>query len=110
MYLTVTEAAHKLGVSEAAVKKLIKADRLEAVNIANAWRIRPEDLNNIAKGPAVGYKADGSKKKPARVHYFSKEARAAREASPQKEVKPPAQKSTASNKTTAVAPARPESS
>jgi len=42
-----TEAARRLGVSDARVRALIQSGRLKAVKIGGAWLIDPKDLKAV---------------------------------------------------------------
>jgi excisionase family DNA binding protein len=42
-----TEAARRLGVSDARVRALIESKRLKAVKIGGAWLIDPKDLKAV---------------------------------------------------------------
>jgi len=48
-----TEAARRLGVSDARVRALIESGRLKAVKIGGAWLIDPKDLAAV-KNRKVG--------------------------------------------------------
>ncbi len=45
-YLTVRQASKKFGITEEAVRDLIKNKELKAVKIGQ-WRIKPEDLRRF---------------------------------------------------------------
>ena len=47
-YLTVREAAKKLGLSEEWIRDLIHAKEIKAVKIGQ-WRIKPEELQKFIK-------------------------------------------------------------
>lgn len=50
-YLTITEAAERLGVSRQRVHQLIKQGRLEAEQVGHIWIIPESALDDIKKVP-----------------------------------------------------------
>ena len=48
-YLTIPEAAARLGVSQDTIRRAIKGGTLPAVLIARRYRIRPDDLGRLVK-------------------------------------------------------------
>lgn len=48
-YLTIPEAAARLGVSQDTIRRAIKDGRLPAVTIAGRYRIAPADLHRLVK-------------------------------------------------------------
>jgi excisionase family DNA binding protein len=61
-----TEAARRLGVSDARVRALIESGRLKAVKIGGAWLIDPKDLAAV-KNRKVGRPRKARKGTEAKV-------------------------------------------
>lgn len=52
-FFTIKEAADKLKVNEATIRKLIKKRELEAAKVGGVWRITGTGIKNLMKGEAI---------------------------------------------------------
>lgn len=52
-WLSILEAALRVGVSTDTIRRRIKSGHLPATLFASKWRIRPEDLDDLVRGKAA---------------------------------------------------------